>query len=60
MTHFDNQPSPPAAPNVQEVRRAVKGLDGRALGLSLGIVGALAIGALTELSIVVDKEQRAS
>jgi hypothetical protein len=59
MTHIDKQPSlPPIEPELeQRLQRAFAPLDARALGLALGIVGAVALSALTMLSMVVDKEQ---
>jgi hypothetical protein len=59
MTHIDKQPSPPhIEPELERrVLRAFAPLNARALGLSLGIVAALAISALTELSIIVDKDR---
>ena len=60
MTHIDKQPSPPyIEPELErKVLRALAPLNARALGLSLGIVAALAMSALTELSIVVDKDHK--
>ena len=60
MTHIDKLPSPPhIEPELErKVLRAFAPLNARALGLSLGIVAALAISALTELSIVVDKDHK--
>ena len=60
MTHIDKQPSPPhIEPELERrILRAFAPLNARALGLSLGIVAALAISALTELSIVVDKDHK--
>ena len=60
MTHIDKQPSPPhIEPELeQRVQRAFAPLNARALGLSLGIVAAIALSALTLLSIVVDKERQ--
>ena len=60
MTHIEKQPSPPhIEPELERrVLRAFAPLNARALGLSLGIVAALAISALTELSMVVDKDHK--
>ena len=60
MTHIDKRPTPPHIERELERRvlRAFAPLNARALGLSLGIVGALVISALTELSIVIDPEHK--
>lgn len=60
MTHIDKLPSPPhIEPELeQRVQRAFAPLNARALGLSLGIVAALALSALTLLSMVVDPDHR--
>ena len=58
MTHINKQPSQrPIEPELeQRLQRAFAPLNARALGLSLGIVAAVALSALTLLSMIVDKE----
>ena len=60
MTHIEKLPSPPhIEPELERrVLRAFAPLNARALGLSLGIVAALAMSALTELSMLVDKDHK--
>ena len=60
MTHIEKLPSPPhIEPELERrVLRAFAPLNARALGLAIGIVAALAMSALTELSMVVDKEHK--
>ena len=60
MSHIDKQPSPPhIEPELERrILRAFAPLNARALGLSLGIVGALVVSAVTELSILVDKDHK--
>ena len=60
MTHIDKQPSPlHIEPELeQRLQRAFAPLNARALGLAIGIVSAVALSALTILSMVVDKERQ--
>ena len=60
MTHIDKQLSPlHIEPEFERrVLRAFAPLNARALALSVGIVAALAMSALTELSMLVDPEHK--
>ncbi len=60
MSHIDKQPLPPRIePELeQRVQRAFAPMNAKALGLSLGIVAAVALSALTLLSMAVDPHRQ--